>query len=125
MRFIQRLGYYLGGFSIGLIILAFFFSGKKTSCAYFPDARVLKKITTKKTVLSENAQEIAATIGLDTIALKEIIKDGDVDFGQSEPRKEPCGVYFITSDTKDGKSMLFRIENCEKTATIREITIAN
>ena len=53
MRLIQRLGYYLGGFSLGLIILAFFLSGKKTSCAYGPNARVLKNINTKKLVYSD------------------------------------------------------------------------
>ncbi len=47
MRLLHRIGYYLGGFSIGLIILAFFLSGKKTTCAYFPEARVLKNINTK------------------------------------------------------------------------------
>ncbi len=39
MKLIQRIGYYLGGFSIGLVILAFFLNGKKTSCSYGPDAR--------------------------------------------------------------------------------------
>ena len=48
MKFIHRLGYYLGGFSIGLIFLAFFLSGKRASCDYGPDARVLKNIGQKK-----------------------------------------------------------------------------
>ena len=47
MKFIHRLGYYLGGFSIGLIFLAFFLSGKRASCDYGPDARVLKNIGQK------------------------------------------------------------------------------
>ena len=29
MKFIHRLGFYLGGFSIGLVFLMFFLSGKK------------------------------------------------------------------------------------------------
>ena len=40
MRVIDRFGYYLGGFSVGLIFLGFVFSGKKTSCNYGPSARV-------------------------------------------------------------------------------------
>ena len=47
MSLMRRLGYYLGGFSIGLILLAFFLSGKRTSCDYGPEARVLKNIRTK------------------------------------------------------------------------------
>ena len=42
MKFIHRLGLYLGGFSVGLIFLMFFLV-EKTSCAYSPNARVLKK----------------------------------------------------------------------------------
>ena len=56
MNLKQRLGYYLGGFSIGLIFLAFFFSGKRTSCAYGPEARVLKNINTKPLVYSEEIE---------------------------------------------------------------------
>ena len=47
MKFIHRLGYYLGGFSIGLILLAFFLQGKKTSCDYGPNARTTKNIANK------------------------------------------------------------------------------
>jgi len=44
MRVIDRFGYYLGGFSVGLIFLGFVFSGKKTSCNYGPSARVKNKV---------------------------------------------------------------------------------
>ena len=53
MKFIHRLGYYLGGFSIGLIFLAFFLSVKRASCDYGPDARVLKNIGQKKIMFSK------------------------------------------------------------------------
>ena len=54
MKLIQRIGYYLGGFSLGLIILAFFFSKKKTSCSYGPEARVIKNINSKKILFSND-----------------------------------------------------------------------
>ena len=44
MKFIHRLGYFMGGFAVGLVILAVFLNGKRTSCAYFPDARVMRDI---------------------------------------------------------------------------------
>ena len=58
MKFIHRLGYYLGGFSIGLIFLAFFLSGKRASCSYGPDARVLKNISTKQLIYSRNVIDL-------------------------------------------------------------------
>ena len=78
MKLIQRLGYYLGGFSIGLIILAFFLSGKKTSCSYGPNARVLKNISTKellysKTVIDQIEDQTIDTASINTILRKETI----------------------------------------------------
>ena len=48
MKFINRLKFFSFGFIIGLILLMFFLSGKKTSCSYFPDARVKKRHIKKK-----------------------------------------------------------------------------
>jgi len=58
MKFIHRLGYYLGGFSIGLIFLAFFLSGKRASCDYGPDARVLKNIGLKQLQFDERVEDM-------------------------------------------------------------------
>ena len=48
MKILYRFGYYLGGFSVGLIFLAFIFNGKKTSCNYSPSARVKDNILQKE-----------------------------------------------------------------------------
>ena len=64
MKFIHRLGFYLGGFSIGLIFLAFFLSGKKTSCAYGPNARVLKNISTKSLIINPKIQSQLEALNL-------------------------------------------------------------
>ena len=47
MKLIQRVAWYSGGFIIGIIVLMFFLSGKKTSCDYSPNARTLKNIRSK------------------------------------------------------------------------------
>ncbi|MBE14826.1 MAG: hypothetical protein ABNH00_00695 [Dokdonia sp.] len=125
MKLIQRLGYYLGGFSIGLIILAFFFSGKRTSCAYFPEDRVLKNIGLKEHRYSDQAEQKRLSLALDTTAINLIISKGDVDFGASQTRKKPCGIYEVIAETDSGKPLYFSIENCEKIATILEIKSSN
>jgi len=48
VSFIKRLFYYLGGVGLGIIILMFFLSGKKTSCDYGPNARTLKFLKSKQ-----------------------------------------------------------------------------
>lgn len=112
MHILKRVAYYLGGFSIGLIILAFFFNGKKTSCAYFPEARVLKNLRTKAYSLSPEAEQSLATLQLDTIAINRLLKIGDVDFGESETRREPCAHYVIYGDDENGQPLRMELENC-------------
>lgn len=47
MSFLYRLGYFLGGFSAGLVILFFLFNGKRTQCNYGPEARVINNLSEK------------------------------------------------------------------------------
>jgi len=125
MKFIHRLGYYLGGFSIGLVILAFFLSGKKTSCAYFPEARVLKNIRTKPYTLSAKAETTYTSLQMDSLDLQLIWNEGDVAFGESDTRKEPCGIYVIYGTTTEERSIKMTVENCEEKTLIQAIDIVN
>jgi hypothetical protein len=56
MKFLYRLGFYFGGFSIGLIFLAFILNGKKTSCNYTPNARVIDNLLQKEIMISEDVK---------------------------------------------------------------------
>ena len=120
MKFIHRLGYYLGGFAIGLIILAFFLSGKRTSCAYGPDARVLKNIRLKERVYSPEALAEMQTSKIDTASINSVLRKGDVDFSRSKTDLDSCKIYMITGNTEAGElEMIF--ENCDSIATLHKI----
>ena len=56
MNLLRRFGFFISGFSIGLIILAVFLRGKKTSCDYGPNARTIKSVLSKQKVYSETAK---------------------------------------------------------------------
>lgn len=121
MTLLQRIGYYLGGFSIGLIILAFFLNGKKVSCDYGPEARVLKNINTKKIIFSEAIiAKIDANI-LDSTTISYLLKKGDINFTNSLPREKPCGIYVIEGEYQSIE-MLMTVENCDSIATILKIS---
>ena len=117
MKLIQRIGYYLGGFSIGLIILAFFLNGKKVSCDYGPEARVLKNINTKEIIYSEAIHQALIENEIDSLTILFLLKKGDVNFSKSKPRQEPCGVYAIEG-SYNKKDLVLTVENCENIATI-------
>ncbi|MDD7885809.1 hypothetical protein [Flavivirga sp. 57AJ16] len=122
MKLIQRIGYYLGGFSIGLIILAFFLNGKKTSCSYGPDARVLKNIRLKKIIYGNHIQAHLQHYNLDSIAINHILKKGSIDFSKSKARLEPCGLYNIVGEFEK-KEIILTVENCDSIATITHLEI--
>ncbi|WP_460218931.1 hypothetical protein [Psychroserpens sp. MEBiC05023] len=122
MKLIHRIGYYLGGFSIGLILLAFFLGGKKTSCDYGPNARTIKNISTKKRFYTEAAENAMRSYNLDTLAVSNLITSGDVNFSESDTKSEDCKTYLIENEL-DNKEVLLTIKNCDSTATIQSLII--
>ncbi|TXD84149.1 DUF4258 domain-containing protein [Subsaximicrobium wynnwilliamsii] len=122
MRFIHRLGYYLGGFAIGLLLLAFFLSGKRTSCSYGPDARTIKNINLKKRLYSEEARLNMSQFQLDTLQVSELINSGDVNFSESDTKGDACHTYLIENEFEN-QDMELWIENCDSVATVQSIVL--
>jgi hypothetical protein len=122
MKFIHRLGYYLGGFSIGLVFLAFFLSGKRASCDYGPDARVLKNIGLKQLQYSDIVEEMMASKKIDSTTIYLVLKRGDVNFSESNTKLETCKLYVIEK-TVEEKEIAITVENCDEIATIQTISI--
>ncbi|MBT8187700.1 MAG: DUF4258 domain-containing protein [Croceitalea sp.] len=108
MAFLKRLGWYLVGFSVGIVFLVFFLKkkadGTGTEFCYFPNCRVLKDLRAKP-IRYENGLE--AQFETDSILWRSFFKEGDIDFGQSDTKSTPCKTYFISNDTQTMK-----VENC-------------
>ncbi len=116
MKLIHRFGFYFGGFSIGLIFLMFFLSGKKTSCAYGPNARVLKNINSKKILFSNEASEVMRQNALDSNSIFEVLKYGEVVFNESDTKRDSCRVYTIRR-----QGIKLKVENCDSLATVKSL----
>ncbi|NQX86821.1 MAG: hypothetical protein HRT67_13125 [Flavobacteriaceae bacterium] len=121
MKFIHRLGYYLGGFSIGLVFLTFFLSGKKTACSYGPEARVLKNISTKKHIYTKEIYDFMTTHQIDSLEIAKIIRHGSVQFSESKTQLDSCRIYIIEGQHKENKLSL-AVENCNTIARVNTIT---
>ena len=124
MKFVQRLGYYLGGFAVGIILLMFFLNGKKASCDYGPNARTVKNISSKTISYSKKAQLFMNNNGLDTTVVKNIIKYGDVDFTNSNTELDSCKIYQIDNVYKERQIQL-SIENCFSISKILDMNYIN
>ena len=122
MKLIQRIGYYLGGFSLGLIILAFFFNEKKTSCSYSPKARVLKNINLKKIAYSHQVQSNIQNNRINTIDINSVLKKGNINFSKSNTRQKPCPLYIIEGNS-GSKGIILTVQNCDSIATITNLKL--
>lgn len=122
MKFIHRVGYYLGGFSIGLILLAFFLQGKKTSCDYGPNARTTKNIANKSKIYSEESQAIMEHYQMDTVTVSNLIRYGTVDFSKSDTKSKGCKTYYIDNSFKDDEFELI-VKNCDSTVQVASIRL--
>lgn len=120
MKFIHRLGYYLSGFAVGLVILAFFLSGKEARCDYSPNARTTKYLSGLPKTYSESSEVFMKTENVDTTLIKQMIRYGKVDFGQSDTKGNPCKTYLLNSVYKETKLQII-VENCDEKARIVSI----
>ena len=120
MKFIHRIGFFLGGFSIGVVFLMFYLSGKKTSCDYGPNARVLKNINSKKIRLDDFARLRAETLKLDSVSVYNALKRGKVLFSDSNTQLDSCKVY-----TVQGRDLRLIVENCDQEVKILDLSRIN
>ena len=124
MKFVHRLGYYLGGFAIGLLLLMFFLNGKDASCDYSPNARTVKNISSKTIQYSDKASIFIKEQALDSTTIINLVKFGSVDFSKSETKLDSCKVYHIDNSYKE-REMELRIKNCDSLATLLDINYIN
>ena len=122
MKFVHRLAYYGLGLFFGIVILIFFLGGKKTSCDYSPNARVLKNIKIKERQFSSNSMDFFESNNIDTSMVSILLEEGDVDFNKSNTEAEPCNIYFVSGEA-DQNILELEIENCDSIATIKKAYI--
>jgi len=122
MKLIYRIAYYLGGFTIGIILLLFFLSGKRTSCDYGPNARTLKNIRTKRASYSSSALKALSDNNLDTAAIQSVFLNGNVLFSESDTRPDSCKIYMVES-LYEKKNIKVKVQNCNKEAAILDVFI--
>ncbi|MCG2430237.1 hypothetical protein [Aequorivita xiaoshiensis] len=117
MKLTHRFAYFSGGFLLGILLLFFILSGKKTSCDYGPESRTLKNIRNKERAFTEESLRVLRENKMDTSAVSNLLVDGDVIFSQSITNLDSCNQYVIEKKFSE-KTLKIRIENCNKTATV-------
>ncbi|SHG32799.1 DUF4258 domain-containing protein [Flagellimonas flava] len=124
MAFLRRLGWYLVGLSIGIVFLVFFLKKKSgengIEFCYFPNCRVLKDMRSKPLVFDDGLPSEFR----DTLLIRSFLEDGDIDFGKSDTKSEPCKVYYIQKTISHQKVEL-QTENCPDQVNIISVLQEN
>ena len=117
MKLLYRLGFYLAGFSVGIILLSVIFKGKKTSCNYGPNDRVIMNLSKKiwQSTLVNNST-------FDSISFDKFLDMASVDFNKSNTTKDSCKVYYLDGYWKE-KAISLEVENCEKTVNLISLNL--
>lgn len=108
------------GFTLGIILLLFFLNGKKASCNFFPNERVLDMLRNKDQVYSDEVLQLISDKKIDSTSINNILNKGDVDFSKSKTRQEPCRYYWIDGYIDKNETSIY-VQNCDTLVTIQQI----
>jgi hypothetical protein len=126
MDFLKRLGFFLAGLSIGIVFLTMFLKNKSEQTGvyfcYLPNCRTLKDIRSKPMHYSDEAKLKLVEYQLDSVDVKYILTEGDVDFSSSDTKSVPCKTYIVESELKE-REWKFTVKNCRNKATLQQIEI--
>lgn len=118
----RRFALYGFGFAIGIILVFFFLGGKKASCNWLPNDRMLKIIRSKHINYSNETLKTLDLSEIDSLDINEILSNGDIDFAKSQTKNDPCRNYIING-TDEQKDIVLSVEICDSIATIEYIKI--
>ena len=119
--------YFFIGLSIGVGFVYYFLMAKANSrgveFCYLPNCRVLKDIRTKPFEYSNEATKILSQKLIDTIDIKQILTNGDVDFDRSNVKKGNGKIYFIEGEIKNNKNVELEVYNFPEKVLLHKIVI--
>ena len=95
------------GLLLGTFFLITFLNGKKVSCNYGPESRVINNLKQKKWIF-ENEK-----IALDSFNIIKFLENSKVDFNKSNTRKDSCRDYYLRG-IRQYKGIIINAKNCSK-----------
>ena len=116
----QRFTLYGIGFAMGIVIVFFFLGGKRASCNWMPNDRILNIIERKELLYGDQIEQNLKEAEADSLDIRAILKNGDIDFSRSRVKNEPCRLYWIEGQGKQS-SLLISVELCDSVATVSSL----
>jgi hypothetical protein len=116
----KRFTLYGSGFVLGILMVFFFLGGKRASCNWLPNDRILNIIRQKQINLNEEVRNQLNEIGSDSLDIYRMLENGDVDFSKSRVKNDPCRLYWIQGEGEQ-KQLVITVEVCDSVATVNSL----
>mgnify|MGYP001195538862 CR=1 FL=1 len=116
----KRFTLYGSGFVLGILMVFFFLGGKRASCNWLPNDRILNIIRQKQINLNEEVRNQLNEIGSDSLDIYRMLENGDVDFSKSRVKNDPCRLYWIQGEGEQ-KELVITVEVCDSVATVNSL----
>ncbi|NJB69763.1 hypothetical protein GGR42_000225 [Saonia flava] len=124
MALLKRIGFYLVGLSIGIVFLTLFLKKKSEETGvefcYFPNCRVLKDMRSKPLFYSDEINKMLQEKKLDSLEIANFFTNGDIDFGKSNTKTNPCKSYLIEGEV-NGKDAFLKVDNCTAKLLVKSL----
>ena len=118
----QRIRLYLYGFIIGAVLVYFLLFKGKDRTFWLPGNRVKEQVDKSTFRFSEHAKCILECKNITEEEVREVLKNGDVNFSESDTHGVPCPSYAIEG-TSHNKKLRVLLTVFERDSTA-EITTA-
>jgi len=121
-NFWYRFRFFSIGLALGLMFIIIFF-GERLSCSqYLPNGRVLAEVKSKPILATKEFKDFAIKNNIDsTFVMDSLLKNGKINFDESQPRKLPCAEYVLYYDSNKKYKLLFT--KCKKNVTLTKLSI--
>lgn len=119
MKIGQRLRLYGAGFLIGCVLVYFILLRGKNRTYWLPKNRVKEQVDKSTFKFSEHARCILACKQISEEEVRDVLKNGEVNFSESDTRGVPCPSYAIEGSSHNKKlRVLLTVFERDSTAEI-------
>jgi hypothetical protein len=120
MDFSRRLRLFLIGVVLGSVIM-YFYVLKDRNIYKSPKEVIKEKLIHLPLQLSSKALCQVNCSKLDTLKLRKLWKEAEIDFSKSKTSEKPCPIYYITLSAGFDKTTILNCSVCDDFIVMQEI----
>ncbi|MCF6350939.1 MAG: hypothetical protein L3J23_07925 [Flavobacteriaceae bacterium] len=117
---LKRFKLFGSGMFLGILLLLFFFNGKKSKCTWFPNEKALAYIRNKNIEYAPSLRTQLTIKRIDSSTINQILLKGNINFSKSKQRQKPCQKYWIDGFALE-KKVTLHVTVCDTIATLSKL----